>query len=244
MNSRVTGRMKQSAENSNKQNNDKVSKRGGTIEEAYQKIKEMLYSNELMAGQKLIYSNLGKRLGISITPIVQALNRLEASGFVSYIPNTGYFVSEITEKEAIELFEVREVLEAFVIAKAISNLNEKSVEEIHTAFQRQRQESANLSGRELAFLDAKFHLLIAEFARNDFVLKTLREVFEKMYLKYRPEYVGQMNLKQIISEHRAMFEAMKRKDVEGAVEAVQKHVRSARRRFLEGLRSRQNTVML
>ena len=86
-------------------------KRGVVIEEAYNKIKEMIYSNQLAPGQKIIYTDLAKRLKISVTPLIHALNRLEASDFVSYIPNKGYFLNEITVEEASQLYEVREALE-------------------------------------------------------------------------------------------------------------------------------------
>ena len=231
--------------NRNQQANGAIpAKRGGTIEETYQKIKEMLYLNELTAGQRIIYRDLSKRLGVSITPIIQALNRLEASGFVSCTPNTGYIVNEITETEAIELFEAREALETYLMPKVINNLREEKLDSIRAAYQKEIQGAGHLSGRRLAFLDAKFHLNLAELANNEFILKTLKDIFEKLYLKYRPEFVGQMSLGKILNEHRTLFKALRRKDVVAATEAMKKHTESAKQRFLEVLRSRRAAFLL
>ena len=105
-------------------------RKGLTIEEVYLKIKEMIYFNQLAPGQKLIYSDLAKRLGVSVTPVVQALNRLETSKLVRYTPNKGYFVGEITETEAVQLYQAREALEIYIMPTVIQNLDPKKLDEI------------------------------------------------------------------------------------------------------------------
>jgi len=105
-------------------------KKGQAIEEIYKKIKEMMYSNELAPGQKLIYQQLAQKLNVSITPVIQALNRLKDSNLVECIPNKGYLVREITEKEVIELYEVRAALTQPVVAEIDWILKETS-ENLH-----------------------------------------------------------------------------------------------------------------
>jgi len=94
-------------------------KKGMTIDEVYQRIKEMIYYNQLAPGQKIIYNDLANRLKISATPVIQALKRLETSRIVNYIPNKGYFVGEITEIEARQLYQAREALETYIIPLVI-----------------------------------------------------------------------------------------------------------------------------
>ena len=84
--------------NLNKSNNQ-VYKKGIAIQQAYEKIKRLISINEFVPGQKLIYSDIAKKLDTGVTPIIQALNRLEASNLVKYVPNKGYFVGEITETD-------------------------------------------------------------------------------------------------------------------------------------------------
>ncbi|MEM2146437.1 MAG: GntR family transcriptional regulator, partial [Candidatus Jordarchaeaceae archaeon] len=87
------------------------------------KIKEMLYKQKLIPGQKIIYEELAKTFKISLTPIINALSRLEQEGLVVLVHNRGYFVKEISEKEAEDLIEARQSLEEYSIKKLINNLN-------------------------------------------------------------------------------------------------------------------------
>ncbi|MEW5913956.1 MAG: GntR family transcriptional regulator [Thermodesulfobacteriota bacterium] len=220
----------------------KTNRRGIAIEEAYQKIKKMLYMNQLAPGQKIIYNDLGKRLNISVTPVIQALNRLEASGFVNYTPNKGYFVAEITVQEAVQLYEAREALEVFIVPKVIENLTAKNLQEIKEAFGRHRTEQDNVLGRRLILLDAQFHLKIAGFSGNEVICRMLQEIFEKLYLKYRPEYLHQDRVKEIAREHRMVLEALQRRDVEGAVATIRSHVISGRTRVIDSLIAQQDSA--
>ena len=102
-------------------------KRGKAVEEVYQEIKRMLYFNLLAPGQRLVYHDLAKKLNVSITPIVQALIRLQRSNLVRYEPNKGYFVGEITEGEAKELYQAREALELYAVPLIVKNLTTEKI---------------------------------------------------------------------------------------------------------------------
>ena len=114
-------------------------KRNGLIlDNIYQKIKEMLYSNQLVPGQKIIYGDIAKKLNTSVTPVVQTLKRLEASGTVKYIPNKGYFVGEVSATEIKELYEAREALELYVLPNILENTTPSLIESLREKFSRAR----------------------------------------------------------------------------------------------------------
>jgi DNA-binding GntR family transcriptional regulator len=197
------------------------------IEDIYQKIKEMIYFSELAPGQKLIYNDLAKKLGVSITPIVQALVRLEASHLVQYAPNKGYYVGEITEIEAKELYETREALETYIVPFVIRNLNKERHGNIKKIFKKHLNAKQNENLRGLILLDVQFHLKIAEYSKNEVIYDLLKFIFERIYLKYRPEYseyMGKERLKQVIVEHREILAAFKQADVDKAILATRKHI--------------------
>ena len=203
-------------------------KRAMLIEDVYQKIKEMIYFSELAPGQKLIYNDLAKKLGVSITPIVQALVRLEASHLVQYAPNRGYYVGEITEIEAKELYETREALETYIIPLVLRNLNKEKHADIKKTFKKHWNAKQNGNLRGLILLDVQFHLKIAEYSNNEVIYDLLNFIFERIYLKYRPEYteyMGSERLKQVIAEHRDILAALKEADVDKAILATRKHIR-------------------
>ena len=93
----------------------------------YNQIKHLILCNEIMPGQKLHHQELSERLGVSRTPVREALTRLVQEGYVSFLPNRGFTCKEIRMQEAEELYELREALEAFAVEKAIANLTDAAL---------------------------------------------------------------------------------------------------------------------
>ncbi len=213
-------------------------KRGVAIEGAYNKIKEMIYSHQLAPGQKIIYSDLAKKLKISVTPLIHALNRLEASNFVSYIPNKGYFLNEITVEEAYHLCEVREALEIHALPKIIQNIEQEHIDKIKNSSKKYRNLGQIVANRDLFLADAQFHLQLVEISGNDILHKMLKEIFEKLYLKYPPQYMNTARLNEIASEHRSLLEAMVRHDLVAATAITKFHIAQGRDRIVSSLAAR------
>jgi DNA-binding GntR family transcriptional regulator len=214
-----------------------TTKRGASVEDAYTKIKSMINLNQLAPGQKIISNDLARKLKISPTPLIQALNRLEASGFVVYQPNKGYFISEITVEEAHQLYEAREALESYLVPKIIANIGRDDIEDIRAAFRDYGDLENMLPDRHFIMADAKFHLRLAEYAKNETILKMLREIFEKLFLRYPPHYLLTARVKEIAAEHRSILEAYARRDVVAALAVTQSHIVQGRDRIINSLRS-------
>lgn len=210
-------------------------KRRNALEEAFFRIKQMLYLNELAPGQKIIYSDLAKRLNISATPVIQALNRLEASKIVKYIPNRGYFVEVITETEARNLYQAREALEVFSIPAIIENLDSKSLDSINDTFKSYKDAISDGNRRELVLLDCKFHLKLCEFSKNDVIYRILKDIFEQIYLKYRAEYLRDERVRDVIKEHRAILDSLRRADIGDSVRIFRDHIRRGMHYVIESV---------
>jgi DNA-binding GntR family transcriptional regulator len=102
-----------------KMNNANTDKSGN----AYSTIKELLFRRVLNPGQKLLYKDLCQLLGLSKTPIINALNRLIYEGFVSYEPNKGYRICMVDEHSISHLYEIRLELECINVRNAIKNFD-------------------------------------------------------------------------------------------------------------------------
>jgi DNA-binding GntR family transcriptional regulator len=195
-------------------------KYGAMLDDAYQKIKEMMYNNQLIPGQKIIYGDLADRLNTSVTPIIQALKRLESSKIVRYFPNKGYFVTEITEAELRELYEARESLELFILPKITRNMSPDAIASVRDHFRK-----LDLSDpRKWVFHDKHFHLKIAEYARNDVIYHLLEEILERIYLRYKPQYLGEKRLKEALREHREILESIGGGNVKKVRNVIRKHI--------------------
>ncbi|GAG12992.1 unnamed protein product [marine sediment metagenome] len=209
--------------NLNKSNNQ-VYKKGLATQEAYEKIKKLISVNEFVPGQKLIYSDIAKKLNTGVTPVIQALNRLEASNLVKYVPNKGYFVAEITETDVRQLYQAREALEVSVIHDVIKNINSKKLGEIRLIFEKRK--NVRRPRRELILEDTLFHLSIVECANNNVIYNLLKYVFEQVYLKYRPEYLRDDRIKVCLREHRVLLNSLAKGNIEETIILVREHIRS------------------
>ena len=96
----------------------------------YRKIKEMMLNYEIVPGQRLIFSDLAKRMGVSRTPVNNALSILANEGFLDLIPHQGYTVHQITKDEAESLYEIREIIELGALGRAVRALTPEKLAEL------------------------------------------------------------------------------------------------------------------
>jgi DNA-binding GntR family transcriptional regulator len=209
---------------------------------AYRKIKDLILRYELRPGQKLTQEELGRRLGVSLTPVREALRILEQEGYVTPIRNRGFYVGEITLKEAEECFELREALEVLAVEKAVKNRDDAFVaalEECLAEYQRVVKQSLT---RERVVIDQRFHLLIARQADNESLVRTLQYVFERITLKRKIEGASPTRGVNAYDEHARILAAIRDGDALRARELIGLHVRNAKDAVLLQLRERQSLL--
>jgi DNA-binding GntR family transcriptional regulator len=212
-------------------------KKGKTVEEVYDDIKKMIYYNRLAPGQKLIYRDIAERLNTSITPVVQALKALERSNFVRHEPNKGYFVQEITQTEAKELFQAREALEIYSISLIIENLDLEKLDSIREAFRDYKGAMAPEHRRMLMLKDARFHLKIVECSGNNVIYGLLEHIFEQITLKYRPEYLWEERIKEVAKEHAAILKSLGEGDIKKTTDLLRTHIRKGKEHIVSSLQT-------
>jgi len=215
-----------------------MAKRSGeTVEEIRDKLKRMFSLNMLVPGQRLVYRDLAEKLNTSTTPIIQALRALEHSGLVRHDHNKGYYVEEMTIKEAEELFLAREALEIVLLPDVVQNLNEGTIGSIR---QRVKDYQYTLSPdhrRGAVLRDAKFHLLIAECAGNKVIYSLLEQIFERISLKYTPEYQWESRVKEVIKQHKEILEALSKGKAAETQKLMRSHIREGQDHVIASLKS-------
>jgi DNA-binding GntR family transcriptional regulator len=207
---------------------------------AYTRLKELILRYDLKPGQKLTQEALARRLGVSLTPVREALRTLEQEGYVTLLRNRGFYVTEITLKEAEELFELREALEVLSIEKAIKYRDEAFVDALDACLREYERVVRQALTRERVLLDQRFHLLIARQADNESVRRTLEHVFERITLKRKIEGASPTRGATAYDEHVTILEAIREGDVARARDLVGHHVRNAKDAVLRQLRERQS----
>ena len=206
------------------------------VDIAFRKIKEMMFHHEIVPGQKLLYQELAKKLGMSITPIIQALNRLQLLNIVYSERNKGFYVGEADPAEARELFLAREAFETFLVPDIIKNLTDKNLERLEKATREHVEAVSEPQYRRILLLkDTNFHLCMIEIAENRVIHNLCKNIFEQIYLKYRPEYMREERLKEATDEHWAIIKALRERDAKHVRRLLKQHVTAGREHIVESL---------
>lgn len=198
------------------------------IDEAYKKIKAMLFERKLVPGQKLVYEDLGKRLNMSRTPIINALNRLEQDGFVAYADFRGFYVRPIDIQEVWDAFGVREALEAYAVEQAIKLATVEDTAMLEKKQRDHAEYTPHYYTRKKFMIDADFHLQIAAMSKNRVLSYLLKRNFEHIFLRARLDSYDPRRMEVSASEHRDLVARMKKKDIIGSIEIVRNHIQKAR----------------
>jgi DNA-binding GntR family transcriptional regulator len=197
---------------------------------AYRKIKDMMFTYEIIPGQRLVFVDLAKKIGVSRTPVNHALSILASEGFLDFIPHQGYAVHELTQEEAGALYQVREIIEMGAIELAIRKMTPEKLEIL-----RKKKEviaeklTADHVTRRNFILDQEFHLCYIDMAGNPYLTNCFREVYQRIFLRHRLEGLSIARNQQVVSEHDEILKAISRKDVRKAKELIRKHIRSAQK---------------
>jgi DNA-binding GntR family transcriptional regulator len=205
------------------------------IEAAYSRIKQMIFQQELIPRQRLIYRDLSNILNMSRTPIINALNRLEQEGFVVSESFRGFYVKPIDIQEAWDLFGIREALEVYAIDQAIYHAEPGDIEILTEKLRNHEQYMPDRYDKKKAVLDAGFHLQIAAMSSNRVLVDMLKINLEHIYLRYVWDAIDTRRMPFAVQEHYKLVEKIKQKDVLGGIETMRLHVRKAREVIIAGI---------
>jgi len=198
------------------------------IEEAYRKIKQMIFDQKLVPGQRLVNQDLGDTLNMSRTPIINALNRLAQDGFVAFESFRGFYVKPIDLQEVWDAFGVREALEVYTVEQAIKLSDDGDIQELENKLREHADYQPHYYTRKKFLLDSEFHLQIAVMAKNKVLKWLLKRNFEHIYLRARLEDYDIQRMPVAVEEHYRLVRKMKNKDLIGTIELMRNHIQKAR----------------
>ncbi len=205
------------------------------IEEAYRKIKQMLFEQKLVPGQRLVNKDLGDMLNMSRTPIINALNRLVQDGFVAFESFRGFYVRPIDLQEVWDAFGVREALEVYAVEQAIKLSDDGDMQVLETKLREHADYQPHYYTRKKFILDSEFHLQIAAMTKNKVLKWLLKRNFEHIYLRARLENYDIQRMASAVGEHQKILGDMKKKDIIGSIEIIRNHVQKARDHVIRSL---------
>lgn len=192
--------------------------------EAYMGIRRMFFLNEIIPGQKISYGDLAKRLGMSTTPVIQALKRLEYQGLVRHEPNRGYYTESISLKEITEIYEFRELIETSLLQKTISRIGPKELKTLKKALDSHLDAVRDIYLKERLLKDMEFHLVLAGLSGCAIQINTLKGLFDLLYLKYRGNILFITPMETVDSEHIKLYDYIAGSNLDGATQILKQHI--------------------
>lgn len=203
----------------------------------FKTLRQGILTGELKPGERLMEIHLANRLGVSRTPIREAIRKLELEGLVIMIPRRGAEVAQITEKNLQDVLEVRRELDAFAAKLACQRMNEGQKAELKEAEEAFEKAVETKDATVIAKADVAFHDIILKSAGNDRLSQLVNNLAEQVY-RYRFEYVkDKTSHNRLIEEHRNIYNSIVKGDKEAAARAVGIHVDNQEKSIKEQLRA-------
>lgn len=188
-------------------------------------LRQAILRGELKPGERLMEVQLANKLGVSRTPIREAIRKLELEGLVLMIPRKGAEVADITEKSLMDVLEVRKALEELAVQLCCDKITGKEIEELHRAaddFRRILKTSDDVT--EIAEADVRFHDIIYLATGNQKLIQILNNLREQMY-RYRVECIKRKESHPIlIAEHEEIIRRIENKEKKEAADIVCRHI--------------------
>lgn len=187
-------------------------------------LRQAILRGELKPGERLMEIQLANKLGVSRTPIREAIRKLELEGLVLMIPRKGAEVADITEKSLKDVLEVRKALETLSVQLACDRITEEEIGNLKDAAEEFKETLKSKDVTEIAEADVRFHDVIFGATDNQKLIQLLNNLREQMY-RYRVEYLKRENsYPQIIEEHEEIIARIEAKDKKEASEILCRHI--------------------
>ena len=187
-------------------------------------LRQEILTGKLKPGERLMEIHLANRLGVSRTPIREAIRMLELEGLVIMVPRRGAEVAQITWKNLKDVLEVRRALDVLAIELACERMTAEEMDELYKACEEFKQATLTQDTRKIAEADVKLHDIIVAATRNNRLIQLVNNLAEQMY-RYRFEYLKDSSQHDmLVQEHKDMYQSILKKDRISAARAVKKHI--------------------
>jgi DNA-binding GntR family transcriptional regulator len=208
---------------------------GGTsvraVDRAYEAVRSGIIAGRYLAGARLTEQEIATTVGVSRTPVREALRRLDAEGLVDFTPNLGAVVTTWTEADSDEVFDLRAMLESYGARRATARATAEQIAELRRLAESQYRESVERRPgclERIAELNSQFHRRLQEAAASSRLARALAALIEaplmmRTFQKYTPE-----DLQRSAQHHLEIVLALEARDPDWAASVMLSHIHAAR----------------
>ncbi len=197
---------------------------GGRV---FQRIREDILNGKYKENDELRENTIGKELGVSRTPVREALRQLELEGLVTIIPNRGAYVTGISHKDIWDIYVIRSMLEGLCARWAVEHITDAQLDELEETIllsEFQMKKESGFSAEQIAALDGRFHSLMYEASGSRILRHVLADFHNYVQTARRSSVVSEDRARKSIREHRQILRAIRDRDGEMAEQLANEHI--------------------
>ena len=197
---------------------------GGRV---FQKIREDILNGIYKENDELRENTIGKELGVSRTPVREALRQLELEGLVTIIPNRGAYVTGISHKDIWDIYVIRSMLEGLCARWAVEHITDAQLDELEETIllsEFQMKKESGFSAEQIAALDGRFHSILYEASGSRILRHVLTDFHNYVQTARRSSVVSEERARKSIREHRQILRAIRDRDEEMAEQLANEHI--------------------
>ena len=195
-------------------------------------LRQAILKGEIQPGERLMEIQLADKMGVSRTPIREAIRKLANEGLVTMIPRRGAIVAGISEKMLMDVLQIRMTLEKMAYECAFKYITDEQLSELKETEKNFEEAIKDDNLLKIAEYDEKFHFIIYDAAQNDKLKEILTGLRENMY-RYRMEHAKDTaSRQQLIKEHNRMIETLIKRDAVEGLKVVEEHIKNQERVIL------------
>lgn len=199
-------------------------------------LRQAILTGEFMPGERLMEISLADRLGVSRTPVREAIRKLELEGLVVMIPRKGAEVAKITERDLKDVLEVRCSLEELSATIACDRITEAGKEKLNCALDEFKEAVRGGDNMAIVDKDVHFHDVIYEATDNPRLIQILNNLREQIY-RYRVEYIKDVSYHDVlVREHEEIVDAILKKDKDYVRRLMHQHIYNQEQIVIQNLK--------
>ncbi|MDI3534010.1 MAG: hypothetical protein PWQ82_375 [Thermosediminibacterales bacterium] len=207
-------------------------------EVVFETLREAIISGDLEPGERLMEMQLADEMGVSRTPVREAIRKLELEGLVVMIPRKGAYVADLSLKDAADVFEIRGSLEGLAASLAAERITDEEIEQLERLLVQIREciERGDLEG--IIEKDAEFHDNLFKAARNEKLTQMINNLREHIN-RYRISSLTYLHrATEMFKEHTKIVEAISERNAELAAKLTRKHIENVEKNIMAYLREK------
>lgn len=199
----------------------------------FETLREAIINAVLKPGERLMEIQLAEEMGVSRTPVREAIRKLELEGFVVMIPRKGAYVAGISMKDIADVFEIRTALESLAAGLAAERITEEELEQLERILVKIGECVKNNDLELLIEIDTEFHDTLFKASRNERLVQIVSNLREQIQRFRTASLSTPGRMKYALEEHKKIVEAVSERDVELAQALAREHIENAENSMLE-----------